>query len=78
MSVPVQDRSQTEIIRHHLREEGAITQREAAIEYGIFRLAARIYDLRQEGLPVQSTLTDVQTRSGRITQVAEYELEHTQ
>jgi hypothetical protein len=33
----------------HLRDFGSITSREALDSYGVFRLAARIYDLRQLG-----------------------------
>jgi len=41
--------TQCEQILRHLRQEGSITQREAARRYEIYRLAARIYDLRSEG-----------------------------
>jgi len=41
--------SQTNDIFHHLKTVGSITALEALSEYGCFRLAARIKDLRDAG-----------------------------
>jgi hypothetical protein len=48
--------TQCEQILRHLRQEGSITQREAARRYEIYRLAARIYDLRREGHQIEKEL----------------------
>ena len=54
--------TQTEAIRRHLQQGSPITPLEALQEYGCFRLAARIDELRHEGLDIE-TLT--QTRNGK-------------
>ena len=54
--------SQNEAIRKHLEKGKAITPLEALERYGCFRLAARIDDLRNEGLDIE-TLT--LTRNGK-------------
>ena len=41
----------TDILRH-LQQRGTITPMEALAEYGCFRLAARIEDLRKAGHPI--------------------------
>jgi hypothetical protein len=48
--------TQCEQILRHLRQEGSITQREAARRYEIYRLAARIYDLRREGHQIEKEM----------------------
>jgi hypothetical protein len=48
--------TQCEQILRHLRQEGSITQREAARRYEIYRLAARIYDLRRKGHTIERTM----------------------
>jgi len=62
--------TQCEQILRHLRNEGSITQREAAQRYGIYRLAARIYDLRREGHDIKKTMEE-----GKDSQYARYYLE---
>jgi len=66
--------TQCEQILHHLRNHGSITQREAAKEYGIYRLAARIYDLRRENYDIHKEME--KTEDG--TQFARYYLKQTQ
>jgi hypothetical protein len=56
----------------HLRNHGSITQREAAQQYGIYRLAARIYDLRREGHDIEKKME----KSGNA-QYARYYLHQT-
>ena len=45
--------SQNEAIRKHLEKGKAITPLEALERYGCFRLAARVADLRREGLDIE-------------------------
>ena len=40
----------------HLERRGSISPMEAIITYGITRLAARVYELRRIGLPVETEL----------------------
>lgn len=44
--------SQNLMVLHHMETEGSITPKEAMDEYGIMRLGARIYDLKQAGYKV--------------------------
>ena len=48
--------TQTEAIRHHLLHVGPLTPIEALERYQCFRLAARIDELRREGLDVQTEI----------------------
>jgi len=48
--------TQCEQILRHLRQEGSITQREAVQKHDIYRLAARIYDLRREGHQIEKEM----------------------
>jgi len=48
--------TQCEQVLRHLKDEGSITQREAARRYEIYRLAARIYDLRREGHDIEKEM----------------------
>ena len=45
--------TQTEQVVHHMREYGSITALDA-VRFGCFRLAARIHDLRDQGLKIKS------------------------
>ena len=67
--------TQNDRIMRHLREYGSITQAEAMNEYGIFRLASRISDLRNEGIKIKRTMETGRNRYGEKTAYARYELE---
>lgn len=54
--------TQTEMIRTHLENGRDITPLEALDQYGCFRLAARIDELRKAGLDIE-TITE--TRNGK-------------
>ncbi len=64
--------TQSELILHHLKHYGPITSKGAMDDYGVSRLAARVYDLRQQGYPVRDRATWVPTRRGKRVQVSEY------
>lgn len=49
--------TQTEMIRAHLQSGRDLTPIDALNDYGCFRLAARIKELRNQGLPIE-TLTE--------------------
>lgn len=48
--------SQTEAIKHHLLLIGPLTPIEALERYQCFRLAARIDELRREGMEVETEI----------------------
>lgn len=54
--------TQTDAIRAHLQSGAPITPLEALDRYGCFRLAARIIELRREGLDIE---TVTETRNGK-------------
>lgn len=55
--------TQNDMIYKHLIEHGSITSMEAIKEYGITRLAARIYNLKQYGCRFR--VEDLQSKNGR-------------
>lgn len=65
--------SQTKRILHHLRTEGSITALEAMKRYRIFRLSARILDLRDKGHRIKTTMHESDS-PGRAGDFAEYRL----
>jgi hypothetical protein len=63
--------SQTKKIKKHLEDGKTITGIEALNDYNCFRLPARIYDLKQQGMNIQRE----NVRKGRDNKlVAEYRL----
>jgi hypothetical protein len=54
--------SQKETIIQHINQYGSITPLEALTRYGIMRLAARVSELRSEGLDIVS---DLKVHDGR-------------
>lgn len=55
--------TQKENIKKHLEDYGAITPIEALNLYGCFRLGARIYDLKEDGMEIETEM--VQDRKKR-------------
>ena len=66
--------TQNDRIMNHLKEYGSITQLEAMQEYGIYRLASRISDLRKEGISIKRDMVKGKNRYGEATCFAEYRL----
>ena len=69
--------TQNDKILRHMREIGVITPMEAMAQYGIMRLGARIWDLKKQGYPIQTTLVNGKNRYGEPTRWASYRLEET-
>ena len=72
--VPESAKSQCERLLEHLKEGLPLTHRKAEVGYGVQRLAARMYDLKQLGHQIERTMVEVTTRDGRTARVAEYRL----
>jgi hypothetical protein len=51
-----------------------ITPLEALTELGIYRLGARIHELRQSGHKIETRIAKVKNRQGNVCHVAEYRL----
>jgi hypothetical protein len=71
--VALTEMTQKERVLWYLRTHGELTPAEAERELGIGRLAARIYDLRQEGHRIETEEKEVKTQFGTPT-VAHYSL----
>lgn len=67
--------TQCERILRHLQDYGSITQAEAVTEYGCYRLGARIWDLKAQGVPIKSETVTGKNRYGERTCFARYSLE---
>lgn len=66
--------TQTERVIKHLKEHGSITPSEAIKEYGITRLGARIWDLRDLGYDIETQTETSKNRFRDKTSYARYVL----
>lgn len=66
--------SQRAAIRTFLERGNALTGLQALNHFGCARLAARIDELRQAGMPIETRWLRVQNRQGKWVRVAEYRL----
>lgn len=66
--------TQCDRILRHLKDYGSITPLEAMNEYGIMRLAARINDLRAQGIAITSEVKTGKNRYGEDTHFSVYRL----
>lgn len=67
--------TQCDKVLAYIIEHGSITPREAEDAFGCMRLAARISDLRADGLRIRSSKRKVKNRYGEDVYVAEYRLD---
>lgn len=61
-------------IRAHLLSGRSITPLEALDLYRCFRLGARIYDLRKEGMEIERKMRSYKNEDGKRVAFAEYRL----
>jgi hypothetical protein len=62
---------QTAEIFDHLKRHGTLTAKQALSDYGCFRLAARVEELRADGHQIETVLMTKRIR-GRAVRFAEY------
>lgn len=67
-------RTQCSDILWHMKYKGGITAYEAYAEYGITRLSARIYDLRERGYVIENRKISRTDRRGAKVQYDRYVL----
>ena len=68
-----------QLIRQHLLDGGSITGMEALRDFGCYRLASRISDLRREGLNIEKTMeTGINKVTGKPVTYARYYLSKTE
>lgn len=65
--------TQCEKIQKYMESFGSITQREA-IMLGIYRLASRIHDLKENGIGIKTEMIEVKNADGTKSHVARYSL----
>lgn len=65
-------KSQASRILGYMDEFGSITPLEAMRDLGVYRLAARIADLRKSGVDIKTTMIDVPNRYGTSSKVVRY------
>lgn len=66
--------TQTQKILEYLNEYKQITPLEAMRDLGVYRLASRIFDLKEQGYNIDTEMVDVKNRYGSTTKVACYRL----
>jgi len=62
-------------VKHHLVSGGKLTDWTSLQLFGYQRLAARIEELRADGMRIKTQMISVSCRNGRIAKVAEYRME---
>lgn len=67
--------SQCERIVEYMNKHGSITQLQAYLDIGCWRLASRISDLRKRGYAIKREMIKVKNRYGESVPVAKYSLE---
>lgn len=67
--------SQISLILNHLQTGAEINPLDALSKYGVYRLGAIIFDLKQEGYKISSRLVHFKKPNGRRGHYAVYRLE---
>lgn len=67
--------SQCEMVHQYMKDFGTINPMEAMQDLGIMRLAARISDLKDQGVPVGRRMQSGKNRYGQSVSYAVYYLE---
>lgn len=65
---------QAKVLYEHMQKFGTLTQIEAYENYGCFRLASRICEMKKEGIPIEKTLKYGKNRYGIDVRFAEYRI----
>ena len=66
--------SQCDRIIEYMQKHGSITQLEAFIDIGCWRLASRIYDLKEQGYSINRERITVKNRYNEDVPIAKYSL----
>lgn len=68
--------TQNERVYHYMKDFGSITQAQAFYDLGVSRLAARISELRQRGIPIKSEHKAGKNRYGETVYFSEYSIKN--
>lgn len=66
--------TQNEQLKEYFETGASLTQKEALINFGVFRLAARVNDLERQGCVFSHELITVPTRTEKTARVARYKM----
>lgn len=69
--------SQNEQVKRYIEEHGSIDTYRAMKDLNIFRLSARIKNLKDLGYPIVSTLKERTMKDGTVKRWAEYTIKRT-
>ena len=69
-----QTMTRKDMILSFMRENGSITQLQAAEEFGCWRLGARIWDLKADGHNIRRDMVTRKNRYGKTVMFAQYTL----
>ena len=64
--------AQCQEIIEYLDQNGSITPAEAFVELNIYRLAARISDLRKQGYKIETEIVSTRNWKGKLVHFARY------
>ena len=67
--------TQCEQVLKYMQDFGSITPLQALADLGVYRLGARIYDLRRDGYSISSRMITAKNRYGKRVRFAKYRLE---
>ena len=66
--------TQKQKILRHLQEVGAITPVQAFFDYSIMRLAAIVFDLKEDGYDIETIMLKSENKFGEPVRYAQYKL----
>ena len=66
--------TQCERIKQYIYQFGSINPAEAMLHLGVYRLSARINDLRRQGCKIDSKIVACKNRLGETVHYAEYRM----
>ena len=69
--------TQCDKIVDYMEKHGSITQLEAYLDIGCWRLASRITDLKRKGYAIKTDTVKVKNRDGELVPVARYSFAET-
>lgn len=67
--------SQNKRLHDYLKQCGSINPLLAWDALGVYRLGARVFDLRKQGVNITSSTIEIKNRFGEVCRVAKYTLE---
>ena len=67
--------TQCERVLKYMRDFGSIDPKQAIADLGVYRLGARVYDLKKRGHKIRRRMVTAKNRYGEPVRFAEYILE---